>query len=67
MSKITINTFYFCYFYSFLRKMKRNLRQDMKIPKPRKRGHAFRIELMFNGQRISATRDTEKECEQCNA
>jgi len=36
----------------------------MKIPKPRKRGHAFRIELMFNGQRISATRDTEKECEQ---
>lgn len=47
--------------------MKRNLRQDMKIPKPRKRGHAFRIELMFNGQRISATRDTEKECEQCNA
>ena len=36
----------------------------MKIPKPRKRGNSFRIELMFNGQRISATRDTEKECEQ---
>jgi hypothetical protein len=51
--------------------MKRNLRQnyakitsDMKIPKPRKRGSAFRIELMFNGQRVGATRDTEKECEQ---
>ncbi len=36
----------------------------MKIPKPRKRGSSFRIELMFNGKRISATRDTEKECEQ---
>jgi len=36
----------------------------MKIPKPRKRGNSFRIELMFNGQRIGATRDTEKECEQ---
>lgn len=36
----------------------------MKIPKPRKRGNSFRIELMFNGKRISATRDTEKECEQ---
>ena len=36
----------------------------MKIPKPRKRGDSFRIELMFNGKRISATRDTEKECEQ---
>lgn len=36
----------------------------MKLPKPRKRGNSFRIELMFNGRRISATRDTEKECEQ---
>lgn len=36
----------------------------MKLPKPRKRGDAYRIELMFNGKRISATRDTEKECEQ---
>ncbi|OTG94646.1 tyrosine-type recombinase/integrase [Acinetobacter sp. ANC 3832] len=36
----------------------------MKLPKARKRGEAFRIELMFNGKRISATRDTEKECEQ---
>lgn len=36
----------------------------MKIPKPRKRGNSYRIELMFNGKRISATRDTEKECEQ---
>ncbi|MBU3845827.1 MAG: site-specific integrase, partial [Candidatus Acinetobacter avistercoris] len=36
----------------------------MKLPKARKRGDAYRIELMFNGKRISATRDTEKECEQ---
>lgn len=36
----------------------------MKLPKPRKRGESYRIELMFNGKRISATRDTEKECEQ---
>lgn len=36
----------------------------MKIPKPRKRGDSFRIELMYEGKRISATRDTEKECEQ---
>ncbi|MCB8769554.1 tyrosine-type recombinase/integrase [Acinetobacter soli] len=36
----------------------------MKIPKPRKRGDSYRIELMFEGKRISATRDTEKECEQ---
>ena len=36
----------------------------MKIPKARKRGDAFRIELMFDGKRHSATRDTEKECEQ---
>lgn len=36
----------------------------MKIPKIRKRGEAGRIELMFNGKHISATRDTEKEYEQ---
>lgn len=36
----------------------------MKIPTPRKRGNSFRIELMFDGKRISATRDTAKECEQ---
>lgn len=36
----------------------------MKIPTPRKRGNSFRIELMFDGKRISATRDTVKECEQ---
>lgn len=36
----------------------------MKLPKARKRGETYRIELMFNGKRISATRDTEKECEQ---
>lgn len=35
----------------------------MKLPKPRKRGDSYRIELMFNGKRISATRDTAKECE----
>ena len=36
----------------------------MKLPKARKRGDAYRIELMFNGKRYSATRDTAKECEQ---
>ena len=39
----------------------------MKLPKARKRGESYRIELMFNGKRISATRDTEKECEQWTA
>lgn len=36
----------------------------MKIPKPRKRGEAYYIEIMINGKRSSATRDTIKECEQ---
>lgn len=36
----------------------------MRLPKARKRGESYRIELMFNGKRISATRDTEKECEE---
>lgn len=36
----------------------------MKIPKPRKRGEAYYIEIMINGKRSSATRDTAKECEQ---
>lgn len=36
----------------------------MKLPKPRKRGDVYRIEIMLDGQRISATRDTEKECKQ---
>lgn len=36
----------------------------MKLPKPRKRGNSYRIELMLDGKRISATRDTAKECEQ---
>ena len=36
----------------------------MKLPKPRKRGEAFYIEIMINGKRSSATRDTAKECEQ---
>ena len=35
----------------------------MKLPKPRKRGDAWRIEIMFEGQRYSATRDTARECE----
>ena len=54
----------------FLAKIRHNLRQDyaktftMKLPKARKRGDAYRIELMFNGKRYSATRDTAKECEQ---
>ena len=36
----------------------------MKIPKPRKRGEAYYIEIMINGKRSSATRDTIKECTQ---
>ena len=36
----------------------------MKIPKPRKRGEAYYIEIMINGKRSSATRDTARECEQ---
>ncbi|QOW46490.1 MULTISPECIES: site-specific integrase [Acinetobacter] len=36
----------------------------MKLPKPRKRGEAYYIEIMINGKRSSATRDTAKECEQ---
>lgn len=36
----------------------------MKLPKPRKRGDAYRIEIMFNNKRYSCTRDTPKECEQ---
>lgn len=36
----------------------------MKLPKPRKRGDAYRIEIMLDGKRYSATRDTVKECHQ---
>lgn len=36
----------------------------MKIPKPRKRGNSYQIEIMIDGSRLSATRDTKKECEQ---
>lgn len=36
----------------------------MKIPKPRKRGEAYYIEIMIDGKRSSATRDTARECEQ---
>lgn len=34
----------------------------MKLPKPRKRGDAYRIEIMLDGKRYSATRDTATEC-----
>lgn len=36
----------------------------MKLPKPRKRGDAYRIEIMLDGKRHSCTRDTARECEQ---
>lgn len=36
----------------------------MKLPKPIKRGDAYRIQFMHAGQRYSATRDTARECEQ---
>lgn len=36
----------------------------MKLPKPLKRGNAYRIEIMLNGKRYSCTRDTAKECQQ---
>lgn len=36
----------------------------MKLPKPRKRGESYRIEIMIDGKRLSATRDTAKECTQ---
>jgi putative integrase/recombinase protein len=36
----------------------------MKLPKPRKRGDAYRIEIMFEGKRYSATRDSARDCEQ---
>ncbi|AKG12226.1 tyrosine-type recombinase/integrase [Moraxella bovoculi] len=34
----------------------------MRLPKPRKRGDSYRIEIMLDGKRLSATRDTAKEC-----
>lgn len=34
----------------------------MKLPKARKRGDAWQIEFMENGERYNCTRDTEKEC-----
>lgn len=36
----------------------------MKLPKPIKRGHTWRITVTYDKKRYSATRDTEKECEQ---
>ncbi len=36
----------------------------MKLPKPVKRGDAYRIQLQIDGKRVSCTRDTIKECEQ---
>ncbi|PIE82099.1 MAG: integrase [Cardiobacteriales bacterium] len=35
----------------------------MKLPKPRKRGYSYYIELMYNRKRYSCTRDTARECE----
>lgn len=35
----------------------------MKLPKARKRGDSYMIELMFEKKRYSCTRDTAKECE----
>lgn len=34
----------------------------MKLPKPRKRGESYQIEIMIAGKRYSATRDTAAEC-----
>lgn len=34
----------------------------MKLPKARKRGNAWQIEFMDNGERYSCTRDSESEC-----
>lgn len=36
----------------------------MKLPTPRKRSDAYRIEIMIKGKRHSATRDTARECKQ---
>lgn len=36
----------------------------MKLPKPIKRGNAYRIQLMIDGEKLSCTRDTARECEQ---
>ncbi len=53
-----------CYLQYLLRKMpkiRHNLRLKMKIPKPRKGGDAYRIEIIFNGQRYSCTRGITRE------
>ena len=44
----------------------RHLRQNyaMKIPTPKKRGHAWRTEFMHNGKRYSATHDTQAEAKE---
>lgn len=34
----------------------------MRLPKPRKRGNSYQIEIMLDGKRYSATRDTAAEC-----
>ncbi len=36
----------------------------MRLPKSIKRGESYQIKIMIGGKRISATRDTAKECEQ---
>lgn len=38
------------------------VRAKMKLPKPRKRGNSYTIEIMLGGVRKFATRDTAKEC-----
>lgn len=35
----------------------------MKLPKPVKRGDTYRIQLMIDGEKLSCTRDTIRECE----
>lgn len=50
--------------WSLSDKLTRDLRQDydnMKLPKPRKRGNSWLIEFMLNGKRYSATHDTQIE------
>ena len=34
---------------------------DMKLPTPRKRGNSYLVEIMIDGKRYSATRDTASE------
>ena len=38
--------------------------EEMKIPKPRKRGETYTITVSYQNQRYYCTRDTAAECEQ---